>query len=146
MFQRMCSMKENYVIILAYSQPHKKLHDKWGRRRLWGLSHENLMHGASVSMYSKSLQEKSRLLLVYLTGKLGIAIVIIMITQHTFTLLQQVDIVSDTCSQLIPLALKVESKGLLLRALFRSCWSQLVDPEFEHLQQNTVLASSLHCT
>ena len=33
------------------------------------------------------------------------------------------DIVSDTYSQLIPLALEVESKGLLLRALFRSCWS-----------------------
>ena len=62
-------------------------------------------------------------------------------------LLQQVDILSDTYTQLIPLALEVESKGLLLRApLFRSCWSQLVDPEFEHLQQNTVLASCLHCT
>ena len=49
------------------------------------MSHENLMHDTPVSMYSKSLQEKSRLLLVYLTGKLGIAIVIIMITYHTFT-------------------------------------------------------------
>ena len=49
-------------------------------------------YGTPVSMYSKSLQKKSQVLLVCLAGKLGIAIVIIMITQHTFTLLQQVDI------------------------------------------------------
>ena len=59
-------------------------------------------------------------------------------------------IFSDTCSQLIPLALKVESKGLPLRALFHSCWSQLVDPEFEHLlfwqTIYTVLANSLYCS
>ena len=61
-------------------------------------------------------------------------------------LLQQVDIVSDTYSQLIPLALEVESKGLLLRALFVPVGVQLVDPEFEYLQQNTVLANSLYCT
>ena len=37
-----------------------------------------------------------------------------------------------------------------LRALFHSCWSQLVDPEFEHLLLwqtiYTVLANNLYCT
>ena len=55
-------------------------------------------------------------------------------------LLQQ--IFSDTYSQLMPLALEVESKGLLL--------SQLVDAEFEHLlfwqTIYTVLANSLYCS
>ena len=35
---------------------------------------------------------------------------------------------------------------MLLRAFIRSFRGQLVDPEFEHSQRNTVLANSLYCT
>ena len=123
---------------------HKKLYGKSQGKAENHTIIKNLKHGAPVSMYSKSL-EKSHL---YLTGKLGIAIVYYTAyLPFPSLLLQQVGILSDTYTQLIPLALEVESKGLLLRALlFRSCWSQLVDPEFEHLQQTTVLANSLYCT
>ena len=73
----MCSKKE---IILAYSI--KIAMQKLEEGRGFGECHtiiKNLKHGAPVSMYSKGLQ-KSHL---YLTGKLGIAIVYY--TAYTFT-------------------------------------------------------------